>query len=459
MSNVIDSFLVALGFDIDDESVKDSTKALDDVRTRALAMGGALSASFVKAGFVAKNTAKDITEVYNTSKLLGSVGVSQLDAYRYAFKQVGGSVEDAEATLASFESLLANASIGEGPFEALEKAGIPASLLTDTRTSIELLEKLASIFPRLTDEQKKLASGALGLNRGADLLLRQGPDHIQQLLEEAEQYGVITDSMGEHAEELTQALDKLGQAWQNLLNNFTERASPGMADAAKDLADALTQFEALSDRLGAVYGDNFSVLGPAAAVGTGAAAVGAAGAAAKGAKFAKLGSTLTGAAKFGMTKIAAPLTVASMWDLDQDIERMTGFDPKDNPYTGWLFRPLREMAPDWMSKPWGDLIQDTTGIDLQKHDTTRWLVTPWRDLLGGDKDKDMLRPQAFHDSRDSIMPPQSSIQHTDQSTRIDRIDIRVDGAGNPEAVADRVMEKINEVAFMAKQEFRTASAG
>src|SRR5690625_7912760 len=75
--NVLDKFLIALGFDVDKKSTQEAESSIDGIRTSALAMGGILSAAFVKTGFAVKNTADDMTNLYNQSKQLGGVGVSE----------------------------------------------------------------------------------------------------------------------------------------------------------------------------------------------------------------------------------------------------------------------------------------------------------------------------------------------------------------------------------------------
>ncbi len=455
---VIDQFLIALGFKVDDESVKESEEAIDNIRTDALAMGAALSGAFVKAGLTAKRTAGEVTDVYNTSKLLGSVGVSQLDAYRHAFQQAGGAASDAESTLSGFEDLLAKATLGDGPFEELEKAGIPASLLTDTRTSIELFDKLAKIFPRLTDEQKKLASGALGLNRGADLLLRQGPDQIQAWMDEADRMGVITDTQSENMQEMIRMINKAERAWDDLMRKFTEKAAPGIAESIDDLAESLNKLDGLAERLGQLYGDNFDFLAPAAGAAAGASGLGVAGKAAQKMGFTKLGGKLATGARFLGTKVAGPLAAASFFNVDEDIAALTGRDPNDYESVAWMFRDLRDwnLLPEstmdhWIFKSPMQNLDDYVrehfgGLDLP-------FSSPSMPIMSLPP-----APSPVDIDRDSLVPmTNTSTQSTYQDNR--QYQFTIDGSGDPERTADVILERINQADEMARRQLQTARAG
>src|SRR5690625_3512585 len=449
--NVLDKFLIALGFDVDKKSTQEAESSIDGIRTSALAMGGILSAAFVKTGFAVKNTADDMTNLYNQSKQLGGVGVSELDAFRHAFEQVGGSASDAETTLANFESLLANAQLrGEGPWENLELAGISPDILLEAQNSIDLLERLSALYPQLGDQQRQLARQALGLGPGADLLLRQGPDEIQRLLADAEHLGVVTDEMAQNAEKLTQASMRFERAWENLANVFTGEASEGMASSIDRLADAITNLESVVAASGRFYGDNFDTLAPAATVGTAAAGAWGTSQILQRMGFTGTASMLRSVARFGATRVAAPLALASLWNLDEDITNMTGWDPKDHPATRWLFTPIGELfGSDGSGEPSGpDALNLNTPTPPQSDDLGFRLPDP-------------SASSVFYETRDSVMPPLAApaSNTTNETVHIDRIELNVDGTGDPAAVADRVMAELNDVMLASLAQFQTASAG
>lgn len=402
MSNVIDSFLVALGFQVDEKSAKESEKAIDDIRSNALAMGAALSTAFVGAGFAAKQTAAEITELYNTSKTLSSVGVEGLDKWGHAFKQAGGSVEDAASTIGSLEEAIAKAQLkGEAAFEDLQIAGIDPSFIMDASNAIDLLERLLEIYPKLSPQQQQVAQGALGLSRGADLLLREGSDQVQQWLEDAENFGAVTDEMGEKSQELTRALNDVGRAWDDLMNRFTSGSSEGLTKAAEDFSEALNKLDGSADILGSLYGDALPFLAPAATVGTAAGGAGILGTAASAVGMTGAGGTLTAAGGALATGVALPLAVG-----------------------GGLI---------WAGKV--------------LHEKLNW---------EGVNTSPTLDQMSF--SLDQISPPSSKkVQAVDQSRHIGHMEVHVHEANSK--TGEDILREVDSAAEMAEQSLRTGLEG
>jgi len=410
MAKVIDSFLVSLGFELDEKTNKEAQKGIDGIRTNALQMGAALSAAFAGTTLLIKNQATEIDGVLKQSKLLADVGVSDLDRFGFAFTRVGGSAEDAASTLENFEELLARADIGEGPFEDLAKAGIDPSLLIDTENSIELLEKLAEIYPMLDDEQKRLANSALGLNTGAQLLLREGRESLDSLLSRADELGTITNEMAKNSEDLVDATTDLDRAWNNLLNIFTGAAAPGVTESINDWTDGLINLQGIAQTLGEFFGDAFDELAPLAALLGGAGVVGAAGAGATALGAAGTGAALTG----GATLAAGGALVAG--------SGIAGFKL-------------------------GEFLNEEVLTTDQKRSIGDFIGTRVDAL-------DEIFRFHFGPDAGAVNNTQSSSVFTDNK----RVEINV-SSNNPEEVANRVLEVIGGVANQAAQDFNNPIQG
>ena len=272
MSKVIDSFLVALGFELDKKSAKDAEKGIDEIRSNAIAMGAAFSGAFFGVDKAAKGANARIADLYDTAKRL-EIAPKVLDAWGKATRMAGGEAEDLYSTAENINGLLADASLkGEGPWENLQISGVAPDFLSSSKDAIELLERLAEIYPRLSRDQKKFAAESLGLNLGTDKLLRAGPDQIDIWLVAAARFGLVTEDMGKASKKLQEASVNLDIAFTHLLDLFGSGAAEKMADAINDLADLLTEFKGLSEQASDMFGDNYGALATGATVaGTGAA--------------------------------------------------------------------------------------------------------------------------------------------------------------------------------------------
>ena len=239
MSNVIDSFLVALGFQVDEKSAKEATSSIDGIKSGALKMGATLATAFAAAGYAAQKSAREMTDLKRSADLLSNINVTALDKYRYVFERAGGSPEEADATFRQLESMLGDLNmLGEiGAFEGLAKLGLPSDFLMDAKTSVDLFERLAEIYPSLSPERQGMASQQLGLGRGADLLLRGGRDNIDSWYEDAGRYAQVTEQMAAGSEQLIHAEQNFGRAVDGLTRNFSSLVSGDAAKAIQSWAE------------------------------------------------------------------------------------------------------------------------------------------------------------------------------------------------------------------------------
>src|SRR5690606_2665027 len=117
-------------------------------------------------------------------------------------------------------------------------------LLQDTRTTIELMERLSEIYPELGKQQRIFAREALGLSRGADLLLRGGRDALEQHLADAYKRGVVDDERGERAQEHTRVSNNLDRNIGQIWDNFWDAMLPGFTKAKADIDQSLIDWDA-----------------------------------------------------------------------------------------------------------------------------------------------------------------------------------------------------------------------
>lgn len=189
---VIDELLVGLGFDYDPEDLKDFK---DDVAKttgviRNLAAVAVAGAAAITGLTVASTRASD-----EQGKLADEVGdtVERVDALQFALERSGGSADGMSNSLRSLAIRASEAARGVGGgLEAFNLLGISTSDANGNlkRTSDLMLEVSGRLQGLSRAQQIELAE-KLGLSDSIRLL-QQGPDAIRELISEAQELGVTT---------------------------------------------------------------------------------------------------------------------------------------------------------------------------------------------------------------------------------------------------------------------------
>lgn len=254
---VIDSFLVALGFDLDEESQKKVNSAIDGTKTIALQMGAALATALTGGGFAAKKTAKSIDQLGNSAKLLTDVTGSELDLLGRAIELIGGSADEAAPTLENLEKIIANLKVGEGTglLEDLEKFGIPSDFVTDAKTSLGLLKEISRVMETLEPEKQARLADAFGLSEGVNLLTRQGEGGYSALIAEARELAQLDQQLIDQSREMTKSFSSLGQVIGNLFREFTAGSGPQITETINSWTKALKGFTDEARAVGEIFGE------------------------------------------------------------------------------------------------------------------------------------------------------------------------------------------------------------
>jgi hypothetical protein len=274
----------------------------------------------------------------------------------------------------------------------------------DARTSVELFERLAEVISKLSPERQGAAIGRLGLSNSADRILREGPGYIQEGLREAESLGVRTNEMTRKAELEFRSDNDLNRALEFLFDSFTSEASPGKAKAKAEWTNFLSGFSEYIGFAGKLYGDSYSETKPLATGGLTSAGLHASGRALTAVGSVVGGSVLTAAGTVVLAGTTSALAIDSIDKADQQ---------------------LKSFGMDWL---------DVLALPYLK------TINEVRDFVGY-----------------SGAPVYEG--NATRTIRVDRIDIKVEGAGNPEEVGRAVIKSLTREVQKAEQDIITGSKG
>jgi hypothetical protein len=142
MAENIREFLVSLGFKVDDASAKRFTQSLEGAVVRANLLADAIEGM---ASIVVDKIAETATQFENLHYQAQRIGASEVSirAFGYAISQVGGHVENANASLQGFGDFLAKTPHAA---EAIARQlNIPLKDTADTgKFLLEIYERLAT---------------------------------------------------------------------------------------------------------------------------------------------------------------------------------------------------------------------------------------------------------------------------------------------------------------------------
>lgn len=170
-SDVIKEFLVGLGFKIDQSKYDKFQTTLDGATAKAVAFGEAMYEVAEKVAQAVADVIPQLDSLYWQSQRLGS-SAGDIKAFGYAFTQLGGSAQGAQATLEGLAEF-AKSSPGAGRF--LERLGVSPKDFGDATATAH---DLANAFRQMPYFRAKAYASVLGID----------PLSLQALMRDQGQY-------------------------------------------------------------------------------------------------------------------------------------------------------------------------------------------------------------------------------------------------------------------------------
>lgn len=234
MATVLDSLLVALGYEFDDEGLDEFNKSVDTVTDKINDL--TVAAGLMAAAFIGVNVASAASDdsLAKQARTIG-IAVEELDSLRFAAEQTTGSSDGLGGSLQSLASNLGEAARGAGG--ALEAFGILGVSATDAEGNVrgvnEVLLESADALNRLGSESQRLElASKLGLG-DLTLLLREGSVGIRRLQAEAVKLGVATQENTDAAEAFNDQWNRLVRVSRQFVREIATKALPIFTDLLK----------------------------------------------------------------------------------------------------------------------------------------------------------------------------------------------------------------------------------
>ena len=282
MAEVIQNFLVGVGYDYDEQGQNDISSGIDNIASRALQLGAVIAGAFginaLTADFAqATDTLGKFGEVFN-------VVPDDVAGLGRALELEGGTFDSILSQLSNLERIRAAILTGDADiFARAGITGINASDVVNAENATEAYIALADQFANLSQQQRLNAASALGFDEASIRLLSQGSEAVRDIVAQQQRLRPITEEdtriAAEFNDELQNAQTNVGALADSISRELVPRITEATSgfnqfiDANRELiGDTLGQsFRMTVDNIGSAAGtfdtplDIFDAISPRAA--------------------------------------------------------------------------------------------------------------------------------------------------------------------------------------------------
>jgi len=208
-ANIIESFFVSLGFEINTEKLDVFEQKLAAARGTVLAVGAVAATAAAGIGLFVSKVAEGIDELGDFADV-EQVSVEALQEIGYAAQLSGSSLEAVKASVSGVNKTVGEAALGIGRgAQTFEKLGMSAKNADGSIKSFDqVLEEVAGKMEGLSRQEQIALAEKLGIDRSLIPLLAKGRDELEALRKEAQAFGVATEEDAQKAGELMDSLDR-----------------------------------------------------------------------------------------------------------------------------------------------------------------------------------------------------------------------------------------------------------
>ncbi len=208
-ANIIESFFVSLGFEINTEKLDEFEQKLAAARGTVLAVGAVAATAAAGIGLFVSKVAEGIDELGDFADV-EQVSVEALQEIGYAARLSGSSLEAVKASVSGVNKTVGEAALGIGRgAQTFEKLGMSAKNADGSIKSFDqVLEEVAGKMDGLSRQEQIALAEKLGIDRSLIPLLAKGRGELEALRKEAQAFGVATEEDAQKAGELMDSLDR-----------------------------------------------------------------------------------------------------------------------------------------------------------------------------------------------------------------------------------------------------------
>lgn len=246
--NVIEEFLVGLGFQFEGEEGERFKKQTQQITSVINVLSAAAAAATTALFVLSKQQGQNAYNMATTAKVMDT-NAQALGKWRYAAERAGTSGDAVVSMLQGLKNMSQEAMrTGNGPFRAFEELGVDFQGIADG--SVDVAKALEDIITTAQSLDRATAQSGLRELSIDPVLLDTPIERLREFMIEYEQFGKMTDQLAQKGGELDVAMAGAALRWEGIQNMMAERLIPTYVKF----------FEVLSDGLEWVQEDGFPIL-------------------------------------------------------------------------------------------------------------------------------------------------------------------------------------------------------
>lgn len=240
MAETIDSLLVNLGLETDEQSFSDANAAFDQLQSKALQFGATIGAGF-GLNELTFNFAEATNEINKLSEEFEGLGVTPqfISNLQTAFRLIDEDAGEAESTIRSIADLVEDTDWGEISEQAFAR-GFDVSAIQNAETAQEVLTELNRQMREMEDpERARRMASALGLG-GAQFRLLRGTDVGEQMAR-GQELNPLTEAQTDAARQFQEGFAELTASFDGLSRVLSEQFVGDLGESMSAIADMMAE--------------------------------------------------------------------------------------------------------------------------------------------------------------------------------------------------------------------------
>lgn len=238
-ANVIDSFLVGLGFEIDGTGLDKFLEKVKEAEFFMLAVGTAAATAAAGIGAFTVKIADEMDELGDFAEL-NKVSAAAVEEFGYAAKLNGSSLDAVKSSVAGVNDTIGQAVLGLGrgakTFEKLDLSARNAD--GSVKSFDQILEDVSGKMQGLSRQENIAMARKLGIDESLVPLLEKGTDAIRAYRDEARELGGMEDVDYQAAGALMDTIDRTRFA----VGALTTRIAVGLMPMVTRVVDGFLEW-------------------------------------------------------------------------------------------------------------------------------------------------------------------------------------------------------------------------
>ena len=231
-ANIIESFFVSLGFEVNTEKIEEFKKKTEELRESATTIGSLFTGAAAGIGLLVQGVAASMGDIASFAEL-NDVSARSVAALGKIAAENDGSLEGMKSTIQSLNKTIGEAAIGIGRGAmTFEKLGLNAKFADGrVKTVDDLLAEVADKMQGLSRQEQIAMAEKLGIDPQFVKVLEKGSANLAKLREEAELLNPFT----EEDYQLADQVDKLFLKAKATLGTFTKMLGVSLLPTVKEV--------------------------------------------------------------------------------------------------------------------------------------------------------------------------------------------------------------------------------